>query len=479
MSQPASSRPERSFWRSTFSSLKVPNYRLYFTGQSISLAGTWMQMTAQSWLVLVLTRSSTDLGLVVALQTLPVLLLAPYGGVVADRVDKRKLMIALQTAMGFQALVLGLLTVLGSVRFWQVCLLAVILGLNNAFENSARQAFVREMVGRDELRNAITLNSVTVNAARAVGPAIGGVLIATVGVGVCFLANAASFVAVVTSLLIMNTAALRPSPPERRARGQLREGLRYAAGTPEIAIPLAMMGLVGMLAYEFQVSIPVLARESFHGGSEAYGFLTAAMGIGAVVGGLFTAARGRTGLRSMIIAGTGFGLAIIVCACAPVIWLAYAAMLFVGWASVSFIAIGNSTIQLASAPNMRGRAIALWQVAFQGTTPIGGPLIGWIIAIASPRIGLAVGGLSCLAAAAGGHWLSQRYRRPATSPSERGTIQTATDDDPADQPASYLASPPTPLDADAAAAFIAKPQEPPAVRREITGGDEMTFTLAP
>ena len=159
-----------AFWRQTFSSLKVPNYRLYFTGQSISLAGTWMQMTAQSWLVLTLTHSSTDLGFTVALQTLPVLLFAPYGGVVADRVDKRRLMIVLQIVMGFQALALGLLTVLGAVRFWQVCALAVILGLNNAFENSARQAFVREMVGKDELRNAITLNSVTVNAARAVGP---------------------------------------------------------------------------------------------------------------------------------------------------------------------------------------------------------------------------------------------------------------------------------------------------------------------
>ena len=332
-----------------------------------------MQMTAQSWLVLVLTHSSTRLGLVVALQTLPILLFAPYGGVVADRVDKRKLMVVLQLLMGVQALVLGLLTVLHLVTFAEIGVLAVILGLNNAFENSARQAFVREMVGKDELRNAITLNSVTVNAARAVGPAIGGVLIATVGVGVCFLANAASFVAVVTSLLIMNTDALQPSTPAPRARGQFRDGLRYAIRTPDIAIPLAMMGLVGMLAYEFQVSLPVLARQTFHGGSEAYGFLTAAMGIGAVIGGLYTAARGRTGLRSMIVAGAGFGVAIIVCAFAPVIGLAYAAMLFVGWASVSFIAIGNSTIQLASDPNMRGRSIALWQVAFQGTTPIGGP----------------------------------------------------------------------------------------------------------
>jgi MFS family permease len=414
-------RPLSSFFRQTFSSLKVPNYRLYFTGQSISLAGTWMQMAAQSWLVLTLTHSSTDIGFAVALQTVPVLFLAPYGGVVADRVDKRRLMVVLQIAMGFQALALGLLTVTGAVRFWEVCLLAVILGLNNAFENSARQAFVREMVGPDELRNAITLNSVTVNAARAVGPAIGGVLIATVGIGTCFLVNAGSFVAVVTSLMIMDRSALQPSPPSGRAPRQLREGLAYASRTPTIAIPLAMMGLVGLLAYEFQVSIPVLAERTFHGGAEAYGFLTAAMGIGAVVGGLFTAARGRTGLRPMIIASAGFGVAIMATAYAPVIGLAYAAMLFAGWASVSFIAIGNSTIQLSAAPSMRGRVIALWQVAFQGTTPVGGPLIGWIIALSDPRTGLAVGGVSCFAAALGGFALARRARASALG-------MTATED---------------------------------------------------
>src|ERR1700735_3224796 len=370
-----------------------------------------MQMTAQSWLLLPLTHSSTALGLVVALQAVPVLFLGPYGGVVADRVDKRRLMIALQTVMGFQALALGLLVVLGAVRFWEICVLAVILGLNNAFENSARQAFVREMVGKDELRNAITLNSVTVNAARAVGPAIGGVLIATVGTGTCFLLNAASFVAVVTSLLMMDRSALRPSPPSGRARGQLREGLRYAARTPTIAVPLAMMGLVGLLAYEFSVSLPVLAERSFHGGAEAYGFMTAAMGIGAVIGGLFSAARGRTGLRPMIAASVGFGAAILVCAFAPFLGLAYAALLFVGWASVSFIAIGNSTIQLTAEPGMRGRVISLWQVAFQGTTPVGGPAIGFIIALTDPPLGLAGGGVACFAAAIGGVALARRYRR--------------------------------------------------------------------
>ncbi len=432
------SGPRGGFLRATFSSLKVPNYRLYFAGQSISLVGTWMQITGQSWLVLTLTHSSTDLGLVVALQAVPILLLAPYGGVVADRVDKRRLMIALQIAMGCQALLLGLLTIAGVVRLWEVCVLAVILGLNNAFENSARQAFVREMVGQDELRNAITLNSVTVNAARAVGPAVGGVLIATVGIGICFLANAASFAAVVASLLVMNKAALHPSPPAPRARGQLREGVRYAASVASIAIPLVMMSLVGLFAYEFQVSLPVLASRTFHGNSVAYGFMTASFGVGAVIGGLFTAARGRTGLRPMIIASAGFGIAILACAYAPVLGLAYAALLFVGWASVSFVAIGNSTIQLAAQPSMRGRVIALWQVAFQGTTPIGGPLIGAIIAVSDPRSGLAVGGASCLLAAAVGLWLVRRYRQAAGRAQPGQPIVSCTDDDPASQPASAI-----------------------------------------
>ncbi len=394
--------------RSTFSSLKVPNYRLYFSGQLISLIGTWMQTTAQAWLVLTLTNSPTTLGLVVALQTIPVMLLGPYGGVIADRVDKRRLMVVLQSMMGLQALVLGLLSVFGIVRLWEICVLAVVLGLNNTFEMPARQAFVREMVGKDELRNAITLNSVTANAARAVGPAIAGVLIATAGVGWCFLANAASFVAVVVSLIVMDRAALAPSRPERRARGQLREGLAYAKRTTEIAVPLVMMAVVGTLAYEFQVTLPVLARGTFHGGSEAFGFMTAAMGVGAVVGGLVTAARGRTGLRPMLIACAGFGLAMLLCALSPALPIAYLALLLVGWGSVSFIAIGNSTIQLSSAPNMRGRAIALWQVAFQGTTPIGGPFIGWIIAATGARSGLMVGALSCGVAIAAGAAIGRR-----------------------------------------------------------------------
>ena len=385
----------------TFAALQVPNYRRFFAGQSVSLVGTWMQSVAQAWLVFVLTHSATALGLIVAIQTLPVLLLGPYGGVVADRVDKRRLMVILQSAMGVQALLLGVLTVTGVVRFWQVCVLALVLGLNNTFENPARQSFVLEMVGSGQVRNAVSLNSTMVNAARAVGPAVAGLLIITVGVGVCFLVNALSFVAVVVSLLTMDATALRPSPRVARARGQLRAGFSYVAHDVRLWVPLLMMGLVGMLAYEFQVVLPVFA-DSFHGGAETYGFMTASMGIGAVAGGLLTATRGRTGLRPLTTAALAFGMAILVAGAMPIVGLEYPALALVGWTSVSFLATGNSTLQVEADPSMRGRVMALWAVAFLGSTPIGGPVIGWIVALSSPRVGLAVGGISCLVAALGG-----------------------------------------------------------------------------
>jgi MFS family permease len=385
--------------RRTFSALSIPNFRRYFYGQSTSLIGTWMQSVAQSWLVFTLTHSATAIGFVLALQTLPVLLLGPYGGVIADRVDKRRLMIVLQSLMGAQALVLGVLVVTDAVTFWEICVLAIVLGLNNCFENPARQSFVREMVGAEQVRNAVSLNSTMVNAARAVGPAVAGLLIATVGIGVCFLVNAVSFVAVVYSLVSMDTATLRPSPPAHRAKGQLREGFHYVAKEPRLWVPLLMMGIVGTLAYEFQVTLPVLAKQTFGGNAATYGFLTAAMGVGAVFGGLVTATRGRTGLRPLTIAGAGFGVAILCAALSPLLAVAFVALAAMGWTSVTFLATGNSTLQLESAPSMRGRVMALWAVAFMGSTPVGGPLIGWIVAVANARVGLAVGGVSALVAA--------------------------------------------------------------------------------
>jgi MFS family permease len=411
--------------RTTFASLAVPNYRRYFTGQSISLIGTWMQTTAQAWLVLTLTRSSVDLGVIVALQALPVLLLGAYGGVVADRVDKRKLMIALQSLMGVQALVLGILVTTHTVRVWEVGLLALILGLNNTFENPARQAFILEMVGPRDLRNAVSLNSVLANVARAIGPAVAGLLIASVGDGFCFLLNAASFVAVVVSLATMDRSALQPSVPSGRKRGQLREGLRYVSHVPELAVPLLMMVLIGTFAYEFQVVLPVLAKQTFHGGATVYGFMSASMGIGAVAGGLVTAARGHTGLRPAALAASAFGVVLFLAAGAPLLFLEYLALAAVGWASVSFIARGNSTLQLSAAPSMRGRVMALWAIAFQGTTPIGGPLIGLVVAGAGARAGLLSGAISCVAAAAVAAVFMRKLRQRAAAAAVEGDVTDA------------------------------------------------------
>ncbi len=382
--------------RITFAALAIPNFRRYYAGQSVSLIGTWMQMAAQSWLVLTLTHSATALGFIIALQTLPVLLLGPYGGVVADRVDKRRLMVILQVAMGLQALALGLLTVTGAVRLWEVGALAALLGLNNAFENPARQAFMLELVGPENLRNAVTLNSVIVNVARTIGPALAGVLIATVGEGVCFLLNAASFAAVVASLISLNRKALRPTVPTVREPGQLREGLRYVRATPELGVPLLMMALAGCLAYEFQVTLPVMARQGLHVGATGFGFMTSAMGVGAVLGGLLVAAKGRTGLPMLVASATAFGVVLLLASLAPNLPIELVALALAGGASIAFMSSGNSTLQLAAAPHMRGRVMSLWFVAFQGSTPIGGPLIGWVIAEAGARAGLGVGGVTCL-----------------------------------------------------------------------------------
>lgn len=400
--------------RLTFSSLANPNFRLYFGGQAVSRIGTWMQMIAQSWLVLTLTGSSVLLGLVVALQALPVLLLGPYGGVVADRVDKRRLMIALQSVMGVQALALGALTIAGEIRFWEIAVLAAVLGANNAFEMPARQAFMLELVGPERLRNAVTLNAVMVNVARTVGPAVAGLLIAAAGEGICFLVNAVSFVAVVASLLALDTGGIAASPPASRSRGQLREGVRYVRGTPELVLPLVLMAIVGTLTYEFSVTLPVLARRSLGLGAEGFGYMTAAMGAGAVVGGLVVAARGRTGSRPLVVAVAFFGVFVLAAALAPSFALELAALVLVGAASVSFVSVANSTLQLGSAPHMRGRVMGLWAVAFQGSTPIGGPLIGWIISLTDARAALAVGGVAALGAAALGATMLHRLKTGGT-----------------------------------------------------------------
>jgi MFS family permease len=412
--------------RQTFAALAIPNFRRYFTGQAISLIGTWMQTVAQSWLIFKLTGSATDVGWAVALQTLPVLILGPYGGVVADRVDKRKLMMALQAMMGVLALVLGVLVVTNHVDVAEVFILAFLLGMNNCFENPARQSFVLEMVGPKDLRNAVSLNSTLVNAARAVGSAAAGIMIAAGGLGVCFMINAVSFAAVVYSLKSMDLAALTPTKPTTRSKGQLREGISYAAHTAAIGVPLAMMALVGCLAYEFQVVLPALAK-TFHGGGAVYGFLTAAMGVGAVVGGLYSAARGRLGIGPLVNSAAVFGVVLLLASIAPTLPLELVAMFVVGAASVSFLSRGNSTLQLAAAPQMRGRVMALWAVAFLGSTPIGGPIAGAVSEYFGARWGLVLGAASCLVAAALGAAVLRRIGR-SPSGAQPGPEQRPADE---------------------------------------------------
>lgn len=385
--------------RGAFASLAVPNFRLYLAGQSVSLPGTWMQVVAQSWLVLQLTGSGVVLGLVAAAQFLPVLLLGPYGGLLADRADKRRLLLGTQSALGLLAFVLGILTETHVVRLWMVFVVAVALGTVNSVDQPTRQTFVPEMVGRDRIQNAVSLNSVLTNASRAVGPAIGGVLIAAFGVGVCFLANAVSFAAVLVALSRIRTGELHPVPPAGRERGQLRQGLRYVRAAPGLLAPLLMMALAGTLAYEFQVSLPLLARVSLHGGASTYGFLTAAMGIGAVAGGLIVAGLARTGLLACTVGAAGFGVTILAAALAPSLPAELAAMAVTGLFSTAFMATGNTTLQLTADPQFRGRVMALWSVTFSGSTPIGGPVVGAVADGLGPRYGLGLGAVACLAAA--------------------------------------------------------------------------------
>ncbi|HEY5184987.1 MAG TPA: MFS transporter [Actinomycetes bacterium] len=395
----------------TFASLDNPNYRRFFIGQVVSLVGTWMQSVAQAWLVLQLTHSATWLGLAVALQFLPILLLGPYGGVVVDRVDKRRLLIGTQLAAAVQALVLGLLTVNGHVTIAWVLALSLGLGLVNVLDNPARQAFVREMVDGDQVRNAVSLNSVLVNVARAVGPAVAGVLIASVGVGACFLVNAVSFGAVIVAYLTMHRSQLAQSAPVRRAPGQLREGLRYVRRAPQLLVPLLMMALVGTLTYEFQVVLPALVTHTFGGDARDYGLITAAMGVGAVIGGLVSAGRSVTGIAPMVASAFVFGVTDLLTALTPTLLLAAVSLVAVGAASVWFLSTGNATLQLNSAPAMRGRVMALWAVAFLGSTPVGGPIVGWIAQHAGPRWALGVGAAAALVAAAMGALVLRR--RPA------------------------------------------------------------------
>jgi MFS family permease len=379
--------------------LRIRNFRLYFTGQVLSFAGTWMQATALVWLVLELGGHGLELGLTTALQFLPMLLFGAWGGVVADRIDKRRLLMYTQSAAAVVALIIGLLSATGVITLWMVFAMTFALGCVTVLDNPTRQSFVIEMVGQDELSNAVGLNSSVITLARTIGPAMAGVLIATVGVTICFFINAASYVAVLVALLLMDRDGLLTPRPVARAKGQLREGLRYVWDTPTLRRTILLMAVVGTLAFNFATLLPLMVKFVFHGSATTYGLVSALLGFGSMAGALTTATRSRPTKRVLLGSALLFGSFIVALAIAPNLATEMIVIVPTGLFSILFISTANATLQLTASDEMRGRVMSLYAVVFLGSTPIGGPLVGWIAEVAGARIAFAVGGVATVIAA--------------------------------------------------------------------------------
>ena len=406
--------------RRSVDSLSVPNYRRYFAGQVVSLSGNWMQMVAEIWLVLSLTGSGLAVGMTTALQFLPILLFGAWGGLLADRFSKRRLLMVTQVLMVIPALALLTVTAAGIVTPWMVFALVFVRGTVNAVDNPTRQSFAIEMVGADRVVNAVSLNSVLIQSARLVGPALAGLLIVSVGVEPCFAINALSFGVMIFALWRMEPDQLNSAPRAEHERGSIRAALRYVRATPELAIPLALMALVGTFGLNFQVILPLLARFSFDGGPTAYAVLVAAMGAGSVVGALATGAHGRTDPRLIAGAAFSFGALAALAAAMPSLALEVPAVALLGASAVTFAAAINSSLQLTVEPDMRGRVMALYSVVFLGSTAIGGPLAGWLSEAYDPRVALLLAASAGIAAAWAAHvsFARMRARPPVPRPLE-------------------------------------------------------------
>jgi len=409
--------------RRSFDSLSVPNYRRYFVGQIVSVSGNWMQMVAEVWLILSLTGSGLAVGLTTALQFLPILLFGAWGGVLADRFAKRQLLMVTQALMALPALALVAVTAAGAVRPWMVFVLVFVRGAVNAVDNPTRQSFAIEMVGPERVVNAVSLNSVLIHSARLIGPTLAGLLIVAVGVEPCFAVNALTFAVMIGALWRMDPGELTPPPRVAREPGAVRAGLRYVRRTPELAVPLGLMALVGTLGLNFQVTLPLLARFSFDGGPTAYAALVSAMGAGSVAGALLTGARGRTDGGVIAGAALAFGIVAALAALMPSLALEIPVLALLGAAAVTFAAAINSSLQLSVEPQMRGRVMALYSVVFLGSTPIGGPLAGWLSEAYDPRAALLLAASAGLVAAWAGHVALAR-RAPGPE-SQKSAAKTA------------------------------------------------------
>jgi MFS family permease len=396
-----------------FASLRERNYQLYASGQIVSLIGVWMQRVAQDWLVLRLSGSSPmALGIAAALQFLPTLLLSLWAGVLADRMDKRRLLLVLEAGLGVCGLVLGLLDVTHVVQLWHVYAMCLILGCVSAVETPVRQSFVVEMVGRRQLTNAVALNSMTFNIARIVGPAIAGVMITMVGTGWVFLVNAATFAGVITGLVLMNPARLHRSAPVPAKRGQLLEGLRYVWGRPDLVVVMVLVFCVSTFGLSFYTTLAVMARNVFHRQADAYGLLSAMLAVGTLTGATLAARRstsGRPRLRVMLGGAAAFGALEMLVGVTPGFIAFGLALIPTGAAMLTFTTAANSTVQLGVSPTFRGRVMGLYMLVFLGGTPLGSPILGWLAQHYGGRAPIIVGGaVSLLAAVACGALLAWR-----------------------------------------------------------------------
>ncbi|BFO22515.1 MFS transporter [Streptomyces sp. KM77-8] len=383
-----------------FSSLRIRNYRLFFLGQVVSNIGTWMQRISQDWLVLSLTGSSAAVGITTALQFLPMLLFGLYGGVLVDRLPKRPTLLVTQVAMAFTALALAVLTLTGRVEVWHIYVAAFALGLATVVDNPARQSFVAELVGPGRLQNAVSLNSANFQSARLVGPAVAGLLITGVGTGWAFLLNGLSFIAPLTGLMMMRARELHAVERAPRGKGQLREGLRYVTGRPELIWPIVLVGFIGTFAFNFPVYLSAFADDVFHGGAGVYSMFNTLMAVGSVAGALLAARRGTARLRLLILAALAFGGLEILASTAPRLWMFALLMIPLGLFSMTVNVTTNTSIQMSTDPAVRGRVMALYMMVFLGGAPVGAPIVGWVTDTYGARVGFAAGGAVAMTAAA-------------------------------------------------------------------------------
>jgi MFS family permease len=398
VSGPRAMNPQRRSLRA----FRNSNYRLYFFGQLVSQTGSWLQRIAQSWLVLQLTDSPTALGIVTAAQFMPIMVLSLFAGVIADRLPRRQLLYVITIIETVQSIALAVLTLTNTIQLWEVYVLAFVLGAASAFEMPTRQVYLNELVEREELQSAISLNSSVFNGARVVGPGIGGIIIAAWGVGWCFGLNAISFVAVLISLAMLDVTHMHglQRPARKPLWNQLADGLRYSARKPELAFPLLLLACIGTFGYNFGVVLPLLARFALNLGAVGFGSLNTAMGVGSLVGALGVAARLAPSRRTLLIAAGSFAGLLLLVSIVPWYSLTLGALVLMGVASVTYSAVTNTTLQLNSDEEYRGRVLSLYTLLFAGTTPIGGALTGWLAEVWGIRLAVGLEAGICLVAVA-------------------------------------------------------------------------------